>query len=91
MEIRPAQVDELDPLMEITQRCIEKLDEKGINQWNEIYPSRTDYQEDINKQSLYAITILPEGGISGCIWINELEYPGYENADWEGSGFFYHT
>ena len=87
-EIRPANIEDLDPLMGITRRCIENLDKHGIYQWDKIYPSRKDFHEDIVEQTLYVITSPSGGNISGCICINEVEYPGYENAGWSGSGFF---
>ena len=81
-------MEDLDPLMEITRRCIENLDRNGIYQWDEIYPSRKDFQEDILEQNLYVITSPSVRNISGCICINEIEYPGYEKAEWSGSSFF---
>ena len=85
-KIRPANIDDLDLLMEITQRCIENLDKNGIYQWDKLYPSRKDFHEDIVEQTLYVITS-SEGNIPGCICINEVEYPGYEKAEWSGSVF----
>ena len=88
MEIRLAHIEDLDSLMEVTQRCIKNLDKQGIYQWDEIYPSKKDFHNDIVEQSLYIITSNSGSNISGCICINELEYPGYENASWAGSYFF---
>lgn len=88
MEIRLAKIDDLDSLMEITRRCIENLDNNSVYQWDEIYPSREDFHGDIVEQTLYVITHDSTGSVGGCICINEVEYPGYENADWTGSDFF---
>jgi ribosomal protein S18 acetylase RimI-like enzyme len=87
MKIRSANIEDLDSLMGITQRCIKNLDEQGIYQWDEIYPSKKDFQNDIAAQSLYIVTSNPGKNISGCICINETEYPGYEKANWAGSHF----
>lgn len=86
MEIRLANVNDLNLLMAITRRCIENLDRQGIYQWDEIYPSRKDFNNDILEQSLYVVTSADR--IFGCICINQVEYPGYENANWLGSRFF---
>lgn len=88
MEIRSANIEDLNSLMEVTQRCIKNLDKQGIYQWDEIYPSKKDFHNDIAEQSLYVVTSNSEKNISGCICINELEYPGYEKANWAGSHFF---
>ena len=87
MKIRPAKIEDIDPLMEITRRCIKNLDSNRIYQWDEIYPSRTDYNEDIAEHSLYVIIVDLKDSISGCICINEIVYPGYEDAEWSGSDF----
>ena len=88
MKIRPATIEDIDPLMEITRRCIQNLDSNGVYQWDEIYPSRADFHEDIAVQSLYVISAVSRDSITGCICINETEYPGYENAEWAGFDFF---
>jgi ribosomal protein S18 acetylase RimI-like enzyme len=88
MKVRSANIVDLELLMGITQRCIKNLDTKGIYQWDEIYPSRKDFQEDIANQTLYVVTSNSSKNIAGCICINETEYPGYEKANWEGFKFF---
>jgi ribosomal protein S18 acetylase RimI-like enzyme len=85
MKIRPANDDDLNSLTAITHRCIENLNKQGIYQWDEIYPSKKDFYDDILDQSLYVITAAKK--ILGCICINQIEHPGYENADWLGSRF----
>jgi ribosomal protein S18 acetylase RimI-like enzyme len=86
MNIRPANFKDLNLLMDITHRCIGHLNKQGINQWDDIYPSRKDFHDDIVAQSLYSIT--NEDKLCGCICINQIEYPGYENANWLGFRFF---
>lgn len=85
MKIRVANVNDLNSLMAITNRCIDNLNKQGILQWDEIYPSKKDFNDDILEQSLYVLT--SADNILGCICINQLEYPGYENANWLGSRF----
>ena len=84
--MRLAEIGDLDSLMTITQRCIENLDKQGIYQWDEIYPSKKDFNNDILEQSLYVVTSAER--IFGCVCIDQHEYPGYENANWLGSRFF---
>jgi ribosomal protein S18 acetylase RimI-like enzyme len=88
MEIRSANIEDLDSLMGITKRCIKNLDMQGIYQWDEIYPAKKDFENDIAAQSLYVVHSDPGKNISGCISINEVEYPGYEKANWTGLKFF---
>lgn len=88
MEIRSAYIEDIDSLMVITQRCIRNLDDQGIYQWDKIYPSKKDFHNDILEQNLYVITSISKDIISGCVCINQLEYPEYENGNWLGSDFF---
>lgn len=86
MKIQPASINDLDALTAIANKCTEHLDAQGIYQWDDIYPSRKDFQDDIFEQNLYIITV--NNDISGCICINQIEYPGYETANWQGSQFY---
>lgn len=86
MSLRLSNVEDLDGLMLITSRCIDHLNRQGIYQWDEIYPSRNDFNDDIVTQSLYSI--VDDDLLLGCICINHTEYPGYEKADWHGSDFY---
>ena len=86
MKIRSANVNDLNSVMAMTQRCIENLDKQGIYQWDEIYPSKKDFHDDILDKNLYVLTEVDR--IFGCICINQVEYPGYENANWLGPRFY---
>lgn len=85
IKIRSAVTDDLSSLIIITKKCIEHLNEQGIYQWDDIYPSRKDLNNDILKQTLYTLTSGEK--VLGCICINQVEYPGYENANWNGARF----
>jgi ribosomal protein S18 acetylase RimI-like enzyme len=83
--MRLANYSDLSSLMDITRRCIKHLDSQAIYQWDEIYPSEKDFREDIDERCLYLIT--DDNNVCCCICINRKEYPGYENAVWQGSSF----
>lgn len=86
IKIRSATVSDLNSLTAIAKRCTDHLDKQGIYQWDDIYPSRKDFNDDILEHTLYIITSTNE--VLGCICINQTEYPGYENANWLGSQFY---
>jgi len=85
MDIRSADYNDLNSLMDITNRCIDHLNNQAVYQWDEIYPSAKDFRDDIDAQCLYSIT--NDNKVCGCICINQTEFPGYENADWQGAAF----
>ncbi len=85
MKIRSANESDLDSLMNITTRCIDNLERRNVHQWDETYPSASDFKDDIEKQSLFVVVFKER--VCGCICINQQEYPGYEKAAWSGSRF----
>ena len=53
--IRKATASDLATIKELTEACAKGMQEKGIFQWNEHYPSLERLQEDINKKELYVL------------------------------------
>ena len=60
------------------------MDAQGIHQWDEIYPSRTTLQTDIEKQYLAVMEV--DGQIAGMIVINSEESPEYQTIHWQHLG-----
>ena len=56
--IRNANPEDLAAIKKLTEACAVSMQEKGIFQWNEHYPSLERLQDDIRKQELY---VLEEG------------------------------
>ncbi|WP_029033114.1 GNAT family N-acetyltransferase [Salinimicrobium terrae] len=53
--IRKAELKDLASIKSLTEACAVKMQEKGIFQWNEHYPSMEKLQQDINKQELFLL------------------------------------
>ena len=53
--IRKALLLDLDAIKILTEACALSMQQNGIFQWNEHYPSRERLQEDIEKQELYLL------------------------------------
>lgn len=53
--IRKAQSEDIDPLMIITKACAKHMIEQGIFQWNEYYPSRSAFENDIKRDELFVL------------------------------------
>ncbi len=53
---------------------------KGIYQWNEHYPSRSAFEEDLKRDELYTYTQLD--AIAGTIVISDLKDDIYEPVTW---------
>lgn len=60
------------------------MEEKGIHQWDAIYPTKEDFTNDIINDTLYTVT---EGAQLIAIYTVNTEYnPEYLNAKWTYNG-----
>jgi ribosomal protein S18 acetylase RimI-like enzyme len=84
MNIRIANLDEIDVVLEIVRNAIRYMDENKIFQWDELYPNRTTLIEDIRKQQLYVFDL--KGKIIGFIVINEEQSPEFNEVKWKYEG-----
>ena len=53
MKLRTAKIEDIATLMEITRRCIGNLDEQGIDQWDDAYPSIPRFRNVSVPESVY--------------------------------------
>jgi len=80
MNIRLAELQDLDTVLNITRTCNLFMKSKGIYQWTEKYPSLSDFKKDFNRKELY---VLEEGkSIIGCIVISTFMDEVYKPVKW---------
>ena len=53
--IRKAKLLEIPEILEVTRACAQHMIANGIFQWNEHYPSRTAFENDINRDESYVL------------------------------------
>jgi len=53
--IRLAKISEIDDILTITKACASFMISKGIFQWNEHYPSKEAFINDIKRKELYLL------------------------------------
>jgi len=63
--IRLAKKEEILKLLAITRSCAAEMISRKIFQWNDQYPSKTAFENDLKRKELYVIT--SEENIIGCI------------------------
>ncbi|MDC6365213.1 MULTISPECIES: GNAT family N-acetyltransferase [Flavobacteriaceae] len=51
--IRPAKLSEIKDILDITKACALKMQENGIYQWNEHYPTAAPFKKDLEREELY--------------------------------------
>ena len=53
MEYRLAQKSDIDDVFTLIKAAIVQMEADGIYQWDDIYPTKEDFINDIEKESLY--------------------------------------
>lgn len=83
MEIlyRQAVTDDLDAIERLTQQAVKEMVRQGIDQWDELYPVREDFEQDIQSGQM-SLGMLG-GEIAVIYTINRECEPEYESAEWE--------
>lgn len=84
MEFRQGTIDDLNNICKLITAAINTMEEKGIHQWDAIYPTKEDFANDIINDTLYTVT---EGAQLIAIYTINTEYnPEYLNTKWTYNG-----
>ena len=78
--IRKATVNDIEPILKITKACAQFMIGNGILQWNETYPNKIAFENDIKRGELYIIENLNE--VIGCLVISTLMDIEYQSVKW---------
>lgn len=80
MNIRLARVEDIEKIIDIMYREKKIMKEAGINQWDDSYPTREIYINDINREELFLVEV--EGKIGAFGVINKDVDKEYEKIKW---------
>jgi ribosomal protein S18 acetylase RimI-like enzyme len=81
IEYRTGKLEDLDEICHLVLAAIAQMDVLGIHQWDELYPAREDFADDIRKEQLQ-IGIVND--VIAVIFVVNQECDGeYENGFWE--------
>lgn len=84
MEYRLGRKDDLDDICSLIASAIQMMEKQGIYQWDDKYPVREDFANDIKQGSLY---VAVEDELLLAVYVISTEYdPEYLNGKWECSG-----
>jgi len=83
---RKAMEEDAPAILSLFKRAVLHMNENGINQWDEIYPTAELLLEDIKNRQLYVLT--EEGKICSAIVLNEMQDPEYLEISWKCRGPF---
>jgi len=79
-EIRLATLEDVDTLLNMTQACAKQMIINNIFQWNENYPNRTAFENDVHRNELFVL--LENLQIIGCIVLSTFMDEEYKTVDW---------
>lgn len=78
---RIANLNDLDEVCSLVRNAIDTMNRQNIFQWDEIYPTREDFYEDIKKEQLYVGLV---GNHIAVIYVLNQEFDvEYENGNWK--------
>ncbi len=55
MEFRLGKTQDLDSICLLIKDAIVEMEKNGIYQWDDLYPTREDFEEDIRNNNLYVV------------------------------------
>ncbi|CRZ33990.1 ribosomal protein S18 acetylase RimI-like enzyme [Herbinix hemicellulosilytica] len=83
MQYRLAAESDLDEICNLVKKAIDRMEQQGIYQWDDLYPTRKDFLEDINKNTLYVA--VEDGRIAAIYVINRECDEEYHACQWSNS------
>ena len=81
LEFRRARQTDIDGICALVASAIIHMHEQKIFQWDEKYPTRVDFLDDLQENTLSVGTI--EGKIAVTFTVNQTCDPEYEDGDWQ--------
>ena len=84
IDYRLATMEDLDRIYNMVNCAIDKMISQNILQWDHVYPTKEDFQKDIEEKQLYLG--LADNEIA-VIYVLNLEYDDeYKNGNWKYTG-----
>lgn len=80
IEYRLAILEDINEIIDLIENSIIAMERNNIFQWDELYPAREDFIEDIRHGSLYIG--LCEGKIAVVFALNQQSDEAYKNGKW---------
>lgn len=81
MQYRLATKEDLPQICRLVKSAIEHMQNQGIDQWDELYPTAKDFENDINQNALYAA--VDGDKIIGVYVINQDCDEEYHACTWQ--------
>ena len=83
MVYRLAKKSDIDDVVKLVKAAIVQMEADGIYQWDDIYPAKEDFINDIEKKSLYLAIVSKK--LAAIYVISAESDEAYKNATWESN------
>jgi GNAT superfamily N-acetyltransferase len=83
--IRVAVARDVDALTRLLSECIDDMRAHGIDQWDDVYPSRATIAADVESDTAFVATHL-NTDLAGFLVLNEDQNPEYAEVAWSING-----
>lgn len=67
LKYRKATPNDVEEIYDIVHTAIDAMERDNIFQWDDLYPAKEDFQEDVDKRS--TLCWVSEWSNSGCIYL----------------------
>lgn len=78
--IAPAMREDVPALEQLARQCIIAMRAVGIDQWDELYPSRSTFEHDVQADAAYVLRMDSE--INAMYVLNDQQEPEYSEVPW---------
>ena len=80
LSVRKADEADLTDVMTLRDRCVDDMLRRGIEQWDDIYPTLEWFTADVSAGSLHIASV--DNQIVGAFALNEKQDPEYVEVPW---------
>jgi len=78
--IRKARAKDIDKILDITKACAKHMINQNIYQWNEHYPNKNAFLNDLDRDELFVLE--ENNNVIGSLVISTLMDREYETINW---------
>lgn len=78
--IQYAKISEIPDILAMTDSCRRYMDAQGIYQWTDEYPSKNNFEIDIENGELYSLRV--DGKLIGCVVLSTIMDEEYKAVKW---------
>ena len=74
---------DLDAVAALLADCVREMQARGLDQWDDVYPTRATLAADIAGGTLYRAARASDGRMIGSFTMNETQDPEYAEVPWQ--------